>query len=165
MDKNKDILLKMEKVNKHKLKKISKILNIDKFEYQIELKDSDENLVYIYLNDKLILIGEYCLLGIYQKKLNLWLWASQSHGINQKTIKRIQKIKMFNHLFEYNTSVKSKFYYQLLTQDIIKIYSDKELSWINNLLLYLSNHLYFLNIEVNDNLQFVTLRKIKELCV
>ena len=55
------------------------------------------------------------------------------------------------------------FYYQLLTQDIIYISDNNLLTWINELLLYLSQDIsYFNPVNSEGNIQFIGLSKIIE---
>ena len=70
-----------------------------------------------------------------------------------------------NNIFEKSEKTKDIFYYQLLTQDVLLI-NDSEsklLNWINELLLYLSNGLYYFNpINSQNNIQFLYLINIRE---
>ena len=117
----------------------------------------------LFNNNKLILTGEYNFFGIYQENNNLWIWASSIPGIKQKNIKYINKIREYSYLFENDNDEKSIFYYQLLTQDILYITDKKMLDWINELLIYLSNDIYYFNPKnTTNNHQFITLSKIIE---
>ena len=72
-------------------------------------------------------------------------------------------MKASNYIFEEDTDPKISFYYQLLTQDVVLITNEKMLEWINELLLYLSNDLYYFNpVNSDENVQFITLANVKE---
>lgn len=153
------ILNKISEYRKDKDKYISKILNL-KSNYNIKFND---NLLTFYNKDKKILAGDYHFFGIYQLDTKLWIWASSIPGINKQTIKFINKIKLSDHLFESDNNEKINFYYQFLTQDVIMITDERLLDWINELLIYLSNDIYFFNPKNSlNNIQFVTLSNIKE---
>ena len=73
------------------------------------------------------------------------------------------KLKNMNHLFESSDDKKMTFYYQILTQDVLQISNNDALDWINELLLYLSNDMFYFNPTNSDNnVQFITMSKIKE---
>ena len=127
------------------------------------LKNGKKNQMGIYDNKKLLIIGDYNFYGIYQPYTNLWIWASSIPGVDKKHIKNIQKIKASNYLFEEDSDPKISFYYQLLTQDVIMVKNEIQIQWINELLLYLSNSLFYFNpINSDENMQFLTLNNIKE---
>ena len=116
-----DILNKLELYYNNKYKEISKLLNLD-INYKIDFIKTKTNkiLLGIYDNNKLLFNGKFNFYGIYQKERKIWIWASSIPGINSKQIKKINKIKSFNYLFENNDNIIINFYYQLLTQDMIK---------------------------------------------
>ena len=154
------IINKIDKFIDNKNKEIMKILNIKK-KYNINLNEN--NLLDIFDNKKLILTGKYIFYGIYQPNSKLWIWSSSIPGINQNNIKYIDKLKNFSYLFENDTNCeKTKFYYQLLTQNTILITEKKYIKWINDLLLYLSNDIYiFTPSNKEENIQFIGLTNIK----
>jgi len=154
---------KIKQLNDDKNKDITKILNSSK-KYRIDFfKNGKKNQMGIFDNKKLIIAGDYNFYGIYQPYTKLWIWASSIPGIDKKHIKNIQKMKASNYLFEEDSNPKILFYYQLLTQDVILITNEQMLKWINELLLYLSNDLYYFNPTNSDeNIQFITLVNTKE---
>ena len=159
-----NIINKITKFIKQKKKIINKILDINN-EYKIKILSNEKyNLLGIYdNNNKLLISGKYNFYGIYNTNNKTWIWGSSIPGIEQNIIKNINKIKSFSYLFENENDNISNFYYQLLTQDIILIKSNEELELINKLFLYLSNDLYYFNpLESNLNIEFYTLKKIKE---
>ena len=128
--------------------------------YNIKFKDND---LCLYLNDKLIIAGEYNFYGIYQQNTNLWIWATSIPGVNKKHLKNIKKIKKMDYLFENSKNIKDNFFYQLLTQDVIFIKNENLLEWINELLLYLSNNIFYFNpVNSDNNIQILSLINIKE---
>jgi hypothetical protein len=157
------LLDKIKQFNQKKNKEITKLLSSNK-KYKIDfLKNGKNNRLGIYDDKKLIITGNYNFYGIYQPYTNLWIWASSIPGVDKKHIKNIKKIKASDYLFEEDTDPKISFFYQILTQDVILITNEKMISWINELLLYLSNDLFYFNpINSDQNIQFITLTNIKE---
>uniref|UniRef100_A0A6C0H846 Uncharacterized protein n=1 Tax=viral metagenome TaxID=1070528 RepID=A0A6C0H846_9ZZZZ len=150
----------IKKYNKNKKKQIEQLINLNNL-YNINL---NKNLMELYNNNKLIIKGEYNLHGIYQFKTNLWIWGTSIPDINKKFIKNINAIRSLNYIFEKNIdNYLYNFYYQFLTEDILLITDNKLLKLINELLLYLSNDLYYFNpINKKSYMQFITLKNIKE---
>jgi hypothetical protein len=158
------LLEKILKNTNDKYKNINKIVNF-KEKYLINfIKNGNNIYLGLYLEEKLIIAGNFNFYGIYQPSSNLWIWASSIPGTSQKTLKNIRRIKKSYHLFESDSDPIINFYYQLLTQDIIMITDNQQLEWINELLLYLSNDIYYFNPinKENNNIQFITLADIKE---
>lgn len=159
-----DILTKIDNYKKDKIKEINKYLDFNN-NYNISFDANKNNIINItnIKNKKLIITGEINFYGIYNPNDKLWIWASSIPGINKKQLKQVLKIRSFDHLFEFSDDVRNIFYYQLLTQDTILIDNIKYLEWINNLLIYLSNDLYYFNPSGNlNNIQFITLKNIIE---
>lgn len=154
------ILDKIKEYTKEKRQKISKIYNFDK-KYNMKINN---DIISIYDNNNKIFASKFIFFGIYQSNTKLWIWASSIPDIRKDIIKEINKIKFnFIHLFENDNNKKINFYYQLLSQDILFIEDLKLLSWINDLLVYLSNGIICLNpINSEENIQFLVLTKIKE---
>jgi len=154
---------KIVKYNEKQLVKMNKIIDKTK-NYKI-IFDKINNLLCVYLDNTLILTGEYIFYGIYQKNTKLWIWGSSIPGVPTNQIKNINKIKKNDHLFEKSEKSKDIFYYQLLTQDVLIINESESilLNWINELLLYLSNALFYFNpINSQNNIQFLYLINIRE---
>lgn len=155
----------LEKIKQNSItreKEISKILNKKK-DYVLRF-NNDKTLLELYDDkDKKIISCKYNFYGIYQPSTKLWIWASSIPDIKKNTIKFINKLKLYDHLFESDSNIKSDFYYQLLNQDTILLNDDGKLSWINELLIYLSNDLYYFNPSNSQgNIQFIGLSKIME---
>lgn len=157
-----DIINKINKVIKEKHNNIYKILD-KKSKYLIKYnKQGDKKYIDLMKNDKKVITGTFRLLGTYNQTTNLWMWASSLSNSDIKTIKKINKLKYYQYLFESSTDPKAIFYYQLLTQDVINITNNEMLDWINHLLIYLTDDLYFFNPIQGMNIQFITLKKIKQ---
>jgi hypothetical protein len=158
IDKIKEIILYNDKKNKE----MSNIINLKK-KYKIGFTKDNKKLLELYSDNKKILVGKYNFYGIYQKSTKLWIWATSIPGINKKYIDIINKLKSYNYIFESSEDLRMVFYYQLLTQDIIYISDIKLLSWINELLLYLSKDIIYFNpINSEGNMQFIGLSIIIE---
>lgn len=157
------ILEKINQIVEQKNKEITKILDSKK-KYRIDFFKTDKNkMLGIFDGKKMIVGGQYNFYGIYQPYTKLWIWASSIPGVNTSHIKNIRKLKKSDHLFESETDPKLNFYYQLLTQDVLYITDDQMLDWINELILYLSGDIFYFNpVNSDENIQFLTLVKIKE---
>ena len=154
-----EILKKIDYNKKIKLKKMSKIMKSRKDQYTVLF---DEKKLNLLLNKEKILSSNYNLYGIMQPN-NLWIWASSIPGINYPNITHIKKIKNLAHLFEGSINKRMLFYHQFLTQDVILITDPIQKEWINKLILYLDNSIYYLNpINHRNNTQFITINKIFE---
>ena len=158
-----NIIDKINQTNKIKTKEINKLLN-KKNKYIIKFDTKNNNkLVSLIHNNNKIISGPYNIYGLYQKSTKLFLWASIIPNSSKTIIQNVDKIKSFNYLFEKLEDKKSVFYYQLLTQDTILIKDFQMLDWINQLLIYLSDDVYYFNPLNNDNdIEFITLQTIKE---
>jgi hypothetical protein len=151
---------KIKKYYNKQYRYINKILNI---EDNYQLKFNKSNYINIYINNNLLISGEYYFFGIYQLEKQLWMWASSIPGVSIEHINNIRKIRNCDYLFENSNNEKDLFYHQLLTQDILYIKNKEILKWINNLLLYLSNSIFYFNpINSDNNIQFILLKNIKE---
>jgi len=159
-----DILTKINNYKKNKIKDINKYLkNYDKIHLTFDKNNNNIIKITDSKTKQKIITGEVNFYGVYNTDNKLWLWASSIPGISRKQLKQINKIRGFDHLFEYNDEVKTIFYYQLLTQDSILIDDINKLEWINELLIYLSNDIYYFNPNNNlNNIQFITLKNIIE---
>ena len=157
------ILNKIKKIYNKKHKAIIKYLNPNK-KYNLEFfKNGTTKQISVNENTTKILIGDYNFYGIYQPFTKLWIWATSIPGVDTKYSNNIKFIKSFSHLFEATKEKKNNFYYQLLTQDVILLTDEVMISWINELLLYLSDDIYIFNpINSESNIQFITLINIKE---
>lgn len=155
------ILDKIKNINNKKKKEINKILKINK-QYNLDfIKIGSKKQLCIYEGLNKVIIGDYNFYGIYQPNTKLWIWATSIPGINYN--KNIKDMKSFSHLFENNNHIKSNFYYQLLTQDVLLLSDEKMIEWIKELILYLSDDLYIFNpINTESNIQFITLININE---
>ncbi len=151
-------IIKLIDINRRKkFNSIKKILSSKKDKYTIKINDNKLNIL---LKNKKIITSDYNFYGI-MKDNNIWIWGSSIPGTNKEDIKKIKKIKSFSHLFENNNNERYLFYNMFLTQDIIYITDLKQKDWINYLLIYLDNSLYFLNpVNSKNNVQFFTMNKI-----
>jgi hypothetical protein len=156
----------LDKINQNveqKNKEITKILDPKK-RYRIDFFKTGKNkMLGVFDGKKMVVSGDYNFYGIYQPYTKLWIWASSIPGVESKHIKNIRKLKSSDHLFESDSNPKSNFYYQLLTQDVLYITDDKMLDWVNELVLYLTGDVFYFNpVNSDENIQFITLAKIKE---
>jgi hypothetical protein len=158
-----NIIEKIKQTHKNKTVYINTILN-KKNKYLIKFeKKNNKKYISLISNNVKILSGTYKIYGLFKPSLKLWIWGSSIPDCDQETIKYINNIKSFNYLFEKSNDKKSLFYYQLLTQDTLYIKDNTILNWINELLLYFSNDIYYFNPYNEDtNIEFISLSSIKE---
>jgi hypothetical protein len=154
------ILEKIKQNSNQKQKEIFKILN-SKIDYVLRFNKGKTLLELYDDKDKKIIAGNYQFYGIYQPSTKLWIWASSIPNVKKDTIKFINKLRLSDHLFESDSNEKSDFYYQLLSQDTILVKDEEKLPWINELLIYLSDDVYYFNpVNSQGNIQFIGLSKI-----
>ncbi len=153
------ILKKIVKNHKDKLKGVNNILNKNK-NYTI-LFDKNDRIILTTGNNKVLTAG-YNFYGILQPN-DVWIWATAIPGIGITMKNKIKSIRKNAHLFEKSNNPKILFYHHFLTQDIVMITDKKQIQWINQLLLYLDDSIYYLNpLNSKKNVQFITLSKIFE---
>ena len=152
-----DIIKLIDKKTKKKSKEIKIYLkNNKKYTVSFE-KDNKLNIIF---NKNSVLNSKYNFYGILDKN-DFWIWSTSIPGTHKLIIKNVNKIKNLSHLFENNNNKRMLFYHQLLTQNMILITDKKQIKWINNLLIYLDDSIYYLNpISHRNNIQFITLSKI-----
>lgn len=154
------ILEKIKQNSNQKQKEIFKILN-SKIDYVLRFNKGKTLLELYDDKDKKIIAGNYQFYGIFQPATKLWIWASSIPNVKKDTIKFINKLRLSDHLFESDSNEKSDFYYQLLSQDTILVKDEEKLPWINELLIYLSDDVYYFNpVNSQGNIQFIGLSKI-----
>lgn len=153
---------KIQSIYDTKMDYFNKMLNSNNNYKLAFTKLGNNKVMKINNNNKTLLIGNHDFYGIYQPKTNLWIWASSIPGVERKTIANIKKIKSMNILFESNNDPLISFYYQLLTQDVLLV-DPKYIQAINDLLLYLTDDIAIFNPTNSEgNLQFLTLKNIRE---
>lgn len=154
------ILKKIDKNQKIKAKKFSKLLN-QKKNYTI-IFDEKKDRINLLQDNKKILTCSYYFYGIIQLN-NLWIWGTSIPGVSNEIKENIKKIKKNSKMFKNSNNKRSMFYYQFLTQDVLAITEDIQVYWINSLLLYLDKSIFYLNpTNEKNNLQFINIKKIYE---
>jgi hypothetical protein len=161
------LLKKIKELNNTKTKEFNSILNIKKNNKKNLLidfvKNGNDKYIALFENKKLILSGKFNFYGIYQPTNKLWIWASSIPGVENRHLKNIITIRKSANLFEGYDDPIINFYYQLLTQDMLIIDSNEKLQYINMLLLYLSNDVFYFNpMNSTNNIQFITMSEVKE---
>lgn len=128
----------------------------------------DDNVIEILFKDKLVLKGEYCVLGLYNIQLSLWYWSWNIAFINKKLTKKpISNIKNYidviNKNYDKFNVVDVEMLHYLLSNDNFYISNDN----INKLIklgLYLTKCAWFFPIKQydgNDNvIQYILITKI-----
>lgn len=151
------IIKEIKKLVKKNKKIIKKNLNL---ENNLDFKMEDDIMV-IYSNGNKILSATYDFFGII--KNDIWMWGTMIPGVNEKFVKVIKEIKDFSHMFENNNDKRMLFYNHLLSENMLYINNNQEIKWINELLIYLNDSLWYIN-PINNlgNYQIITLNKIIE---
>ena len=153
------ILKEIKKISNDKFKEMAKILDKDK-DYTIKFTKESNELQLFYQNKKNI-SATYNFYGII-KSDGRFMWAYMIPGVDRRIIQKIDKIKGFSHLFENSDNKIMLLYHQILTQDSIMLTED-EIPLIQDLILYLSEDLYFVNsVNSSNNLQLIYLSKVTE---
>ena len=153
------ILKEIEKNSDEKFKQMSKILNKN-INYTITFNKESNELILMEKGKK-VLSANYNFYGII-KSDGRFMWAYMIPGVDKRIISSINKIKAFSYLFENSDNKKMMLYHQILTQDSILL-NDDEIIDLRNLILYLSEDLYFLNsINTSQNIQLIYISKINQ---
>jgi hypothetical protein len=141
-------------VNTDIQKKITNLNNKKNYEY-IFSKKSDTHTVEVYLDNKLILKGEYCILGLYNIQLSVWYWSWNIAFINKKLIELpINKIKNFigeiNDNYKKFNNEEAELMHYLLSNDNFYI-SSKHIEKLVKLSLYLTKSIWYFPIKQTNN--------------
>ena len=154
-----NILKKIKKTSNDKFNKMAEHLDKDK-NYTIKFKKESIELQLFHENKKK-LSATYNFYGII-KSDGRFMWSYMIPGVDRRIIQKIDKIKAFSHLFENSDNKTMMLYHQILTQDSIMLDED-EIALIQDLILYLSEDLYFVNsVNSSNNLQLIYISKITE---
>lgn len=157
------ILKKIDSTYKKKQKKVNKMLNI-KNNYLIKFDKKEDMLMHFYdKNNNKVLTANYNFYGIVTRN-GKFTWANMIQGVNNEhIINTVKQIKTNTGLFKDGDSYRIKFYRKILENDNVIINGDKELEWINKLLTYLNNDVYFINSPNSHNkIQIFGLTKVME---
>jgi hypothetical protein len=141
MDKNKYYTDQKNFMKKH--------LNLDKqytFKFSIE-ENTNNNIVDIYLNDKLVLKAQYCFIGIYNLLNSVWYWAWNLEYINKTLSRDIKKAVKYTK------------------RDLIDNYSKYNPEEADEMYFYCANNNFFLSSENVDKLIKVALYVSKVLWI
>lgn len=137
--------------NYNKLKNdISKKLDVGK-NYNYEF---NENIVEIYLGNKLKLKAEYELIGLYNIPMSTWYWAWNIAFLNKDLYKTTLKIKDYDDILkkEYKKfdKVEAEELHYLVGNDTFYI-SSKNIDKILKMALYLTNAIWYFPVKYADN--------------
>jgi hypothetical protein len=157
-----DILKKIKEYNNKKTIEFNKKLNIKK-KYNLNFDKTKKDIITMSEDSKKILVGKFIFFGIYQPINQLWVWSSSIPGVNQKHIKLIREIRNKSYIFENEDNDDIMFIYQFLTNDVIYVDNENQLTLISNVLNYLSDGFHMLTpINKASNQQFLCITKILE---
>jgi hypothetical protein len=135
-------------------KKIEKLNNKQNYEFTFSKNNSDQ-IVEVYLDNKLIMKGEYCTLGLYNIQLSVWYWSWNLVFLNKKlTELPIKKIKNFineiNDNYKKFDSEEAELMHYLLSNDNFFI-SFNHIEKLIKLSLYLTKSIWYFPIKQNEN--------------
>ena len=163
-----------EKINKYydNLKNdISKKIDIGK-DYSFERYEENKNqLVNIFLDEKLILKAEYNVIGMYNIPLSIWYWGWNIAFLNKDLIKDLQMVSDFLNLLDKNyqdfDAKEADLLYYFLSNPNFYITNDK-IDEIIKLVLYLTKTIWFFPIKYinkNNNISIDQLDKIEYIVI
>ena len=158
-----DINKKIDKYYKKQNKYISNKIDMDNT-FNIKFNKKRLNIMEFYDNDgELSLTSKYVFYGFINNN-NEFIWNYNIYGFyNDDMISVVKNIKENRELFKTN-SERDNFYRNLLNNDKLKIKNEKEIEWINKLLIYFNKDIFHVNpSNSNNNIQFIGVHKIKEL--
>ena len=141
-------------INNDMQNKVTNLNNKKNYEY-IFSKNNNVHTVEVYLDNKFILKGEYCILGLYNIQLSVWYWSWNMIFVNKKLIELpINKIK--NFIEEINDNYKKfdnkevELLHYLLTNNNFYI-SLSNIEKIIKLSLYLTKSIWYFPIKQTNN--------------
>lgn len=142
--------------------KIDGLDNKNNYKYHFQ----KNNLVEVYLGDKLVMKGEYCTLGLYSIQLSVWYWSWAIAFINKQLIELpLEKVKKFvdvidNKYEEFNKKEVEMLHY-LVSNNNFYISNDK-IDKIIKLGLYLTKSIWCFPIAHNDKnqIEYILITKI-----
>lgn len=150
-----DIYYKRQKKN---LQKMNMTQN-----YIIKFDKKRGNIVNFYNGQNKVYAAEYIFYGVISNDLT-FSWSNTIYGFNnKKMIKNINDIKAKKEEFKKINTERSKFYFNLLSNDKIKLKNNEESNWLFKLLIYLNKDFYYINpLNSNNYMQVIGINKIKE---
>jgi hypothetical protein len=109
---------------------VEKYNNVFSKEYSIETdSNKNENIINIYSNEKKIMSAKYETLGVYDEKINIFIWGKNMNYFNNNPSQKLKEI------FNYSEKIKS-----LILKNK---YSDTD--FLETLLYYISHNMIYIN--------------------
>ncbi len=147
----------IDKVNKyyrHCKKKISSTISLNK-DYKYVLSKNDEQyIIKIFNENKLILIAEYDIAGMYNIHNSVWYWGWNIDSINKKLVERIKKVKQFSKYVRDNYdkfSAKEKDELYFRTNNDNYYTSIKNIDYIMKLAMYITRSIWYIPLCYNKD--------------
>ncbi len=143
-----------DSINVSMQKKVPELNNKKNYEYVFS-KTNNIQSVEVYLDDKLVLKGEYCVLGLYDIRLSVWYWSWNMAFVNKKlTDLPIKKIKNFiteidDNYKKFNNEEVEIIHY-LIANDNFYI-GTNNIDKIIKLSLYLTKGIWYFPIKRGNN--------------
>lgn len=156
-----DIIKKIDKYYKKQIKNIKKMVMGQN--YIIKFDKKRDNIVKFYNNEEKVYSAEYTFYGAITNDMT-FNWNNTIYGFkNKKMLDNVKELKSKKDEFKDSDNKRSQFYYNLLSNDKIKLKSSNEIEWLNRLLIYLNKDFYYINpLNSNNYIQVIGINKIKE---
>jgi len=139
---------------------ISKKIDITKnYDYAF-----NDNIVELYLDDKLKLKAEYNVLGMYNIPMSIWYWGWNIAFVNKKLIESIKAVKEFENNLNKNYAkfdkVEAEELHYLVSNDNFYI-SGKNVDKVIKLALNLTKTVWCFPVKKeSDKIQYILITKI-----
>ena len=146
MNNKKSYYNKLNKYYSEHKKDISKKINLkNDYKYIFEINTNNRHIVKIYDNDKLLMVAEYELAGIYNLYNSVWYWAWNIDNIDRRLAKLSHKIKKFAKYIKDNdnkfqSKERDELYYRTKNGNFYT--SFKNIKLLTKLALYLTNSIW-----------------------
>ena len=139
---------------------ISKKIDITKnYDYVFE-----NNIVELYLDDKLKLKAEYNIIGMYNIPMSVWYWGWNIAFVNKKLLESIKPIKAFETILNKDYAkfdkIEAEELHYLVSNDNFYV-SGKNVDKIIKLALYLTKAIWYFPIKKeSDKVEYILITKI-----
>nr|QBK88788.1 MAG: hypothetical protein LCMiAC01_04700 [Mimivirus LCMiAC01] len=145
MNNKKSYYNKLNKYYSEHKNNISKKINLKNDYKYVFTTNNDKHIVKIYNNDKLTMVAEYELAGIYNIYNSVWYWAWNIDNIDRRLTKLSHKIKKFakyikNNHDKFRPMERDELYYKTKNGNFYTSFQNIKL--LTKLALYLTNSIW-----------------------
>lgn len=148
--------------NNYNLQKESITKKIDiKKDYDYTFND---NIVELYLDDKLKLKAEYAMIGVYNIPMSVWYWGWNVAFVNKKLVEGVKAVRDFEKVLDKDYAkfdkMEAEELHYLVSNDNFYI-SGKNVDKIIKLVLYLTKGVWIFPIKKeSDKVEYILITKI-----